>query len=244
MRTATIASIVLVVVACGPAEREPERWPREPVALLEVGMACFQDPSLMADWFPRHSLKMPMEQSWASDPDHVERIMGHRRCEAGAIARAYQEPVLASGSPVEVYRLVWMPSFAPPVVIRIEDRPEGVMVRLTRDRAAGEMLTGDLEILDRRVPRAQWLALRAVAMAAGCWEPGHTCGAESSVVPGVAWVDGEEWLVEGVQGRDHWGVVVDNPLPSPFQEVGKQIVTAADAWDWVRAPHGPWVTEE
>jgi len=237
MHLARMTAAVLALAACGPTELE--RWPQQPLGMLELGMSCFADPTQLADWFPRHSLKMPMEQSQASDPEHVERVMGHRRCEAGAIARAYQEPVLATGSPVEVYRLLWSPSFAPPVTIRLEDRPEGVIATLKRGRALGEVLTGDLDVLERRVGREQLLAVRAVATAAGCWDTGHTCGAETSIVPGLMWLDGEEWLVEGVRGRVHWGVVVGNPLPSPFQEVGKQIVTAADAWDWVSPPPGP-----
>ena len=199
------------LLACGPTLEE--RWPRDPVYRVQVAMACYEDPTFLGDWFPKHSLKMPIEEPAASNPDEVERRVGHRRCEAGAIARAYQEPVLARGSPIETYRLFWSPSFSPPVIIRLEDRPEGVMVTLKRDQGLGEQLTGSFDVIQRRVGRQYLVAVRAVAEAAGCWTPGHTCGAETSVRPGILVTDGEEWLIEGVRWRDHWGVVVGNPFP-------------------------------
>lgn len=167
MRLLVLSACILMLAGCGSAE--PERWPREPLGLLEVAMACHQDPTLLGDWFPRHSLKMPMEQPAASDPVEVEGRMGPRRCEVGALARAFGEPVLSTGSAIEVYRLFWTPSFSPPVVIRVEDRPEGVVVTLKRGRSEGETLTGDVEVLQRRVGHEQLEALRAVAHSAGCW---------------------------------------------------------------------------
>jgi hypothetical protein len=163
----------------------------------------------------------------------VERVVGPRRCELGAVLWSFREPVLVDWTEGEAYRVVWRPAFAPPLVVRVARSGGAATAVLKRDKARGEALSGKVDLVVRSVSDADFNAIRRAAEAADCWKPGHTCRAELSVEPGAATVDGGSWLLEGVRSGEHWSVDVDDPRPGPFLDVAMAVVRAGRGESWL-----------
>jgi hypothetical protein len=155
-------------------------WPEKPTPLGDFYDGCNSQPDAFGEWLPPHHLKVPTRKSM---PGPIEVADGGdtTRCIAGVVLRSYQEPVLAQGSKEETYRVIWYPSFSPPVAIRIQRGNDGGYVALIkRDHAAGEQLTGKYTVLQVNVDTSDFEKVRASAERAGCWAAGNTCHAELS----------------------------------------------------------------
>lgn len=221
------------------AEVPGRREVLEPVSMLRVARSCAVTPQAVTSWFPRHQLKMVMEVARSADPDRVERVVGPRRCEVGAVLWSFHEPVLTDRTEGEAYRVVWRPSFAPPVVFRVERAAGGARAVLKRDRMRGEALSGRYDVMVREVSDADFDAVRRAAEAAECWRPAHSCRAELSVEPGRVTVDGDSWLLEGARTGEHWSVDVDDPRSGPFLDVAMAVVRAGHGEPWLTRPPAP-----
>jgi hypothetical protein len=227
---------VLAVSLVALLGSETERWPKEATDLSELVMSCEKQPEAFGQWFPRHQLREPLLAAAVENPQLLKRIFAGSRCRAGVALRSYQEPVLP-GLATEAYRIIWWPSFATPVVIRVESSRghyTAVVKRDLRD-VNGERVTGEFETVVSDISASDFAEVRAVAERAGCWAIEHTCSAELSVFrdPGkgevVALADGESWLLEGARTEAHWAVRVSHPHGGPFMEVCAAIVKAAHA---------------
>src|SRR5262249_51077779 len=126
----------------------------EPISLLRVARSCAVAPDAVTSWFPRHQLKVVMESTRATDPEHVERVGGPRRCELGTVLWSCHEPVLVDWPEGEAYRVVRRPASGPPVVIRVARMGGSASAVLKRDKARGEVLTGRFESVVRPVSDA------------------------------------------------------------------------------------------
>jgi hypothetical protein len=189
--------------------------------------ACSKDPGAMTEWFPRHHLKRAFRKNEAADEALVEERVAPERCFAGAVMRAYREPVLSGGVDSETYRVTWLPSFHPPVVVRLESRGASATATIKKGRVEGEELSADFDAVTREVPIERFEAARALAERSGCWSEGHECHGELSA--STALCDGEAWLLEGARGNEHWAVELDNPGDGPFVEVVRALIAAAGA---------------
>lgn len=214
-------------------ENAGRRDPLEPVSMLRVARSCAVAPGAVTSWFPKHQLKVVMDARRAADPDRVERVVGPRRCEVGAVLWSFREPVLTDRTGGEIYRVVWRPSLAPPVVFRVERTTGPATAVLKRERIRGEALSGRFDAVVREVSEGDFNAIRRAAEAAECWRPGHTCRAELSVEPGAVTVDGDSWLLEGARGGEHWSVDVDAPRSGPFLDVAMAVVRAGHGESWL-----------
>jgi hypothetical protein len=167
------------------------------------------------------------EDAGAVDVDRV----ASSRCSAGAILASYKEPVLAQGSLDETYRVIWQPSFAPPLIIRVQRMSDGRYRAWTkRDLSKGEELTGYFSTYSDGVTSSDFETVRESAERAGCWAAGNTCHAELSDRSGWLIADGESWLLEGSRQGEHWAVQVHHPKEgTPFMEVCAAIVKAAQS---------------
>jgi hypothetical protein len=221
-------------------------WPEKATPLGDFYDKCSSHPEAFGDWIPPHHLKQPTRKS-TPGPIEVADGMDTTRCMAGVVLRSYQEPLLASGSIEETYRVIWYPPFSPPVAIRIQRGTDGAYVALIkRDHAAGEQLTGQYAVWQVHVAASDFEEVRASADRAGCWVAGHTCHAELSDLTyrsgctdcAVVVGDGERWFLEGSRKGGHWAVQVSSPEGGPFMEVCAAIVKAARAEGALIGPTG------
>jgi hypothetical protein len=212
-------------------------WPQAPTPLGDFYNGCLSHPDAFGDWVPPHHLKEPIRKT-IPGPIEVAEGGDTTRCMAGVVLRSYQEPVLAHGSIAETYRVIWYPSFRPPVAIRIQRKADASYVAvIKRDRAATELLTGEYTTSQVDVTARDFEKVRASADRAGCWAAGNTCHAEVSDLTyrsgcsdcAVVVGDGERWFLEGSRNGTHWAVQVDAPEGGPFMEVCAAIVKAAHA---------------
>jgi hypothetical protein len=210
----------LLEVAENPGRREA----LEPVSMLRVARSCAVAPQAVTSWFPRHQLKVVMETARASDAEHVERVVGPRRCELGAVLWSYREPVLVNWADGEAYRVVWRPSFGPPVVFRVL-RTAGQTTAVLADRIRGEALSGRFEAVVRPVNDADFgpFAGPRTPRVLAAWA--HLPGGPERRSGGVS-ADGNSWLLEARNG-EHWSVDVDDPRSGPFLDVAMAVVRAA-----------------
>jgi hypothetical protein len=205
----------------------------EPISLLRVARSCAVAPEAVTSWFPRHQLKMVMESVRAVDSEHVERVVGPRRCELGAVLWSFREPVLVDWPEGEAYRIVRRPASGPPIVVRVARVGGTASAVLKRDKVHGEALSGKYETLVRPVSDADFEAIRRTAEAAECWKPRHSCRAELSADPGLASGEGGSWLLEGARKGEHWSVDVDDPRPGPFLDAAMAVVRAGHGESWL-----------
>jgi len=205
----------------------------EPISLLRVARSCAVAPEAVTSWFPRHQLKMVMESVRAVDMEHVERVVGPRRCELGAVLWSFREPVLVDLPDGEVYRVVRRPASGPPIVIRVARAGGATSAVLKRDKVRGEALSGRYEAVVRPVSDPDFEALRRAAETAECWKPRHSCRAELSADPTLASGEGGSWLLEGARKGEHWSVDVDDPRPGPFLDAAMAVVRAGHAESWL-----------
>lgn len=128
-----------------------------------------------------------------------------RRWYALVLARV-DEPSLSCGEQTaESYRLIWLHTFAHPVVIRVTRQPDGLQVDGLQLSGVGD---GDPGVLlydvHKRLPQGDWTRLDAALRNAEFWSlatSGNMYGAH-----------GEQWIVEGRRGgRYH---VVDRWMPT------------------------------
>ncbi len=228
--------LVLLALAAGPSDAGPPpgwwHWPSRPTPLYAVQRFCEQQPDQLGSWFPPNHLKVPFPKSAPEDGGAVgvDRVASSR-CYAGAILGSYKEPVLAQGSLDETYRVIWQPSFSPPVVIRVQRLSDGGYRAWTkRDLSKGEELTGYFSTYSDGVTSSDFEVVRAAAERAGCWATGNTCHAESSDRSGWIIADGESWLLEGSSQGEHWAVQIHHPKEgTPFMDVCEAIVKAAQS---------------
>jgi hypothetical protein len=210
-------------------------WPDPPSSLVDVSVYCQNHPNRFAHYFPPDHLKMPLLRRAPGEDASIDRVAS-TRCFDGAILASYHEPLLTKPPVDESYRVIWMPSFAPPLVIRLFRNPDGrYFASLKRDVSRGETLSGYFTESVRDVSANDFENARAAADAAGCWAVGNTCHAEKSdlsYLNGGALVvvaDGESWLLEGSGRGEHWAVEVHHPRGGPFMNVCRAIVKAAQA---------------
>lgn len=224
---------------------ESERWPREPTGLWELNASCEKHPEESSQWLPRRHLREPLFAANVDNPQIVNQIFAYSRCRSAVVLRSYQEPVLP-GPTTEAYRIIWLPSFATPVVIRVE-RSQGhftAVVKRDRMNVNGERLTGEFDTNITEVSGSDFAAVRAAAERAECWAADHTCRAELSVFREppkgevVVAADGESWLLEGSSTKAHWAVMVSHPHGGPFMKVCAAIVNAAQAEKSLTLPFG------
>jgi len=112
----------------------------------------------------------------------------------------------------EVYRLTWVPSFHPTVVVRIERDSVGYLLRAKRESGAGGYEPGRLAVdTSTRLVRSDVDALRRLLGAARFWS------LPSKPAPdGTVGSDGAQWVMEGLAaGRyhvvDRWSPRADGP---------------------------------
>jgi hypothetical protein len=111
------------------------------------------------------------------------------------------------GSAAEVYRLTWVPSFHPTIVVRVARDSAGYLLRAKRESGAGGYEPGRLVVdTSIRLVKSDVDALRRLLGAAHFWS------LPSKPAPdGTVGTDGAQWVMEGlVAGRYH---VVDRWSP-------------------------------
>jgi hypothetical protein len=111
------------------------------------------------------------------------------------------------GLAAEVYRLTWVPSFHPTIVVRVEHDSAGYLLRAKRESGAGGYEPGQLAVdTSIRLVKSDVAVLRRLLGAARFWS------LPSKPAPdGTVGTDGAQWVMEGlVAGRYH---VVDRWSP-------------------------------
>jgi hypothetical protein len=132
----------------------------------------------------------------------------------GKHLRVLEEQPLCAPAAREVYRLTWIPTFHPSIVVRVEHDSAGYQLRAKRESGAGGYEPGKL-VVDTtfRLTRSEVDELARRLKAARFWSlPTRPADA-------VLGTDGAQWVVEGlVSGRynvvDRWSPSADGPYRS------------------------------
>jgi hypothetical protein len=155
-------------------------------------------------WIIRHRSSVPsVRQSPECIPIYDPNIAAEQYIDGDApkLFAAFKElPLEALPSCVhESYRLVWVPSFHSPVVVRVWHSGNKYFVVSKQLSGRGGYKVGDLKIEQTRpLSEDEWREFMNVVSRASYWELPSTVNED---IPN----DGAVWIVEGIKNRKyHW----------------------------------------
>jgi hypothetical protein len=147
----------------------------------------------------------------------------------GKHLRAADEGRLCSLPPgtTEAYRFIWLRTFHPPIIVRVEQREDTHVLIAKQLDGAGGYEPGRM-VVNRTVPLRpeQWVRLRALLDSAAFWSPS---GRSRDTSPGL---DGAQWVLEGVReghyrAFDYW-TPGDTGPERHVRRVGLHLLRLAD----------------
>jgi hypothetical protein len=154
------------------------------------------------------------ERTFEAQRSDVDRIFRQSFTEQLA---AMIEPSLSCGPSMdrEVYRLLFLPAFGHLVAIRIIDSTSGIVLESTESSSMGYYYPGmTFEHKRIQLNERDWNELKSAIAASAFWTA--TTNAEALIG-----IDGDEWIIEGRQGRKYHAVGRFHPKGNSFRDLGQ-----------------------
>jgi hypothetical protein len=129
------------------------------------------------------------------------------------------------GSVQEVYRLTWLPTFHPSIVVRVERDSAGYQLRAKRESGAGGYAPGHLAVdASVRLTTAEVRELSRLLKVADFWSLPTRPAPDD-----MQGLDGAQWVIEGlVSDRyhvvDRWSPMADGP-DAKFRRLAEWMLT-------------------
>ena len=150
----------------------------------------------------------------------VDSLSAFYACDYTVFLRAFREPDLRTRAQTgpATYRLLWLPTFDPPVSVRVESHNASATVVVVMGSGAGGYEPGRIWRRDSfSITEGQWDQLLAASRAAHFWE--------MPTIGGHGGLDGSNWVIEAAEpGRYH---LVDRwtpPEDSSYYALGMAIL--------------------
>lgn len=169
-------------------------------------------------------------------PDRREPALDGRQITSYRLhLTAAQEPTLApaekrtAGTPDEVLRFTWLPSFHPPVFVRVETRGKTsrLIAKTLRERR-GSADNGVARTAERDLTATELRDLKALVKASDL----DSLPAKQCMDEGVQ-LDGANWLFEHAGPRDYRLVERWNPNGAPLRALGEYMLKLT-GWEFTQ----------
>jgi hypothetical protein len=130
---------------------------------------------------------------------------------------AMKEPSLSCGSASEreTYRLLFVPAFNHPVVIRVTNTTSGIVLESTELSGEGGYAPGaPIERKRIQLSEGDWKELKTAITASMFWSA--TTSSEALIG-----IDGDRWIIEGRKSREYHAVGRFHPKGTSFGDLGQ-----------------------
>ena len=176
--------------------------------LLSIAAACTSSLPAQTDYFPKGTFSK--NARW----DRVEREW------FGSSLKEVQEPsLLASDSPLQSYRFLWLRSFFGPIVVRLDVHKDGDGNLITKTYD----LVPNSNQLKTSVNKTQPLTQEQVQACLGKINQVRLWQLPSADLKGPG-CDGAEWIIEAKDGKRYHAVQRWSPQSGPVRELGLEFV--------------------